>query len=213
LNIKNVYEVTALFEQALCDYCGSKYAVAVDNCSNAIFLTLMYQNVKGIEITIPNRTYPSLPNEIIHAGAKVNFEKIIGTTLKGAYQLKGTKTIDSALRFSTDIYIPGTFMCLSFSGAHKHLKLGKGGAILCDDEQAYRWFKRARYSGRNECSYHDDEFDMLGWNFYILPEISARALILMQQFYNNDGSKRVMPDIELPFPDLSKFPIYHSRKN
>jgi hypothetical protein len=101
----------------------------------------MYQNVKGIEITIPNRTYPSLPNEIIHAGAKVNFEKIIGTTLKGAYQLKGTKTIDSALRFSTDIYIPGTFMCLSFSGAHKHLKLGKGGAILCDDEQAYRWFK------------------------------------------------------------------------
>jgi dTDP-4-amino-4,6-dideoxygalactose transaminase len=98
-------------------------------------------------------------------------------------------------------------MCISFTGPYKHLKLSKGGAILTDDEQAYKWFKRARFSGRNECSYHEDEFDMLGWNFYILPELSARGLLLMNQFYKN-GKPISNPDLELEYPDLSKFSIY-----
>jgi len=49
---------------------------------------------------------------------------------------------------------------------------------------------------------------MLGWNFYMMPELAARGLLLMNQFYNTDGSKKVMPDLELPYPDLSKFKIY-----
>jgi len=32
------------------------------------------------------------------------------------------------------------------------LKLGKGGAIQTDDFEAYKWLKRARYSGRKEVS-------------------------------------------------------------
>jgi hypothetical protein len=30
----------------------------------------------------------------------------------------------------------------------------------------------------------------------------------MQQFYNLDGTPKDMPDISLPYPDLSKFKIY-----
>ena len=70
------------------------------------------------------------------------------------------------------------------------------------------WFKRARYSGRRECSYHDDHFDMLGWNFYMMPELAARGLLLMNQFYNTDGTKKHQADLELPYPDLSKFKVY-----
>ena len=55
---------------------------------------------------------------------------------------------------------------------YKHFKLSKGGAILTDDYDANLWFRRARYSGRRECSYHDDNFDMLGWNFYMMPELA-----------------------------------------
>ena len=98
-------------------------------------------------------------------------------------------------------------MCVSFTGPYKHLKLSKGGAILTDDLHAYLWFKRARFSGRRECSYHDDYFDMLGWNFYMIPELSARGLLLMNQFYK-DGKPIENEDIELPYPDLSKFKIY-----
>jgi dTDP-4-amino-4,6-dideoxygalactose transaminase len=203
-----VYKITEEFEEKLAKYTGAPHVVTVDNQSNALFLTLYYQNIKGKTITIPSRTYPSVPCEIIHAGGKVDFEPVNGKTIKGAYQLKPTRTWDSALRFTSNMYIPGTFMCISFTGPYKHFKLSKGGAILTDDLQAYHWFKRARYSGRRECSYHDDNFDMLGWNFYMMPELAARGLLLMSQFYNMDGTSKQNEDLELPYPDLSKFEIY-----
>jgi dTDP-4-amino-4,6-dideoxygalactose transaminase len=208
-----VYKITEDFEKSLSDYTGAKYVIALDNMSNGLFLSLYYENhvkksiPEGI-ITIPNRTYPSVPCEIIHAGLKVNFEKVDGKTIKGPYQLKGSKVWDSALRFTSDMYIPNTHMNISFTGPYKHFKLSKGGAILTDDYDANLWFKRARYSGRRECSYHDDYFDMLGWNFYMMPELASRGLLLMSQFYNLDGTKKRNEDLELPYPDLSKFEIY-----
>ena len=80
---QGIYKITETFEQMLCDYTGSPYAVAVDNQSNALFLALYYEKVSGMEITIPARTYPSVPCEIIHAGAKVNFEPAESQTLVG----------------------------------------------------------------------------------------------------------------------------------
>ena len=206
--MKNVYDITKEFENSLSDYTGAPYVVTVDNQSNALFLALMYENIKGQEITIPSRTYPSVPCEIIHAGGKVKFKNVKGNTLKGAYQLEPTNVWDSALSFSGDMYKPGTHMCISFTGPYKHFKLSKGGAILTDSEDAYFWFKRARYSGRRECSYHEDHFDMLGWNFYMMPELAARGLLLMNQFYTSKGQKKYNEDLELPYPDLSKFEVY-----
>ena len=207
-----IYKITEDFEEKLSFYTGSKYVIALDNMSNALFLSLYYENKikKSTEkiIKIPSRTYPSVPCEIIHAGLKVEFEPIIGKTIKGVYQLKGSKVWDSALRFTADMYIPNSHMCISFTGPYKHFKLSKGGAILTDDHDAYLWFRRARYSGRREMSYHDDYFDMLGWNFYMMPELAARGVLLMNQFYNLDGTKKSNPDLELPYPDLSKFEIY-----
>jgi dTDP-4-amino-4,6-dideoxygalactose transaminase len=229
---QGVHKITADFEDALCKYTGAPYAVALDNASNALFLALHYElhvnREHGIywlispkKISIPSNTYPSVPCEIIHAGARVEFEGIHPNSkrfadtnsyyLTGAYPLKPTKIWDSALRFTHNMYQKGTHMCLSFTGPYKHLKLGKGGAILTDDENAYKWFKKARFSGRDECSYHVDEFDhepVIGWNFYMMPEIAARGLLLMGQFYNQDGSARSNPDLELPYPDLRNFKLW-----
>ncbi len=207
-----IYKVTEDFESELAKYTGAKYVVTVDNMSNALFLALYYENhvkksING-KVSIPCRTYPSVPCEIIHAGLKVEFEPVEGKTLKGAYQLKGSNVWDSALKFTADMYQSGRHMCVSFTGPYKHFKLSKGGAILTDSLEAYYWFKRARYSGRRECSYHDDNLDMLGWNFYMMPELAARGLLLMGQFYNLDGSKKYNEDLELPYPDLSKFDVY-----
>jgi dTDP-4-amino-4,6-dideoxygalactose transaminase len=203
-----VYDITDQFEQLLASYTGAKYAVALDNGSNALFLALTYDKVKGKPITIPSRTYPSVPCAIIQAGGIVFFRPTESDRLKGAYPLEGTSVIDSALRFTTNMYVPETFMCLSFTGPRKHLKLGKGGAILTDNYEASLWFRRARFSGRRECSYLDDNLDMLGWNFYMMPEIAARGILLMQQFYDLSGNPKENEDIELPYPDLSKFEIY-----
>lgn len=211
--MKNVYDITNEFEKRLAEYTGAPYVVTVDNQSNALFLALYYEHyinksIKTDSITIPNRTYPSVPCEIIHAGLKVKFRQVKGKTIKGAYILEGSNVWDSALSFTTDMYKPNQHMCISFTGPYKHFKLSKGGAILTDDYTAYLWFKRARYSGRRECSYHDDHFDMIGWNFYMIPELAARGLLLMNQFYNMDGSKKQNEDLELPYPDLSKYKVY-----
>ena len=209
---QGIYKITEDFEKALSDYTGAPYVVTLDNQSNGLFLALYYEkNVKKEnldKITIPSRTYPSVPCEIIHAGLKVEFKPVEGKTIKGAYQLEPSRVWDSALRFTADMYKPNTFMCISFTGPYKHFKLSKGGAILTDDYEAYLWFKRARYSGRRECSYHDDHFDMLGWNFYMMPELATRGMLLMNQFYNTDGTKKQNQDLELPYPDLSKFEVY-----
>jgi len=211
---EGVHKITQSFEEEISKYTGAKYTVTLDNMSNALFLALYYENkIKNNTaetISIPCRTYPSVPCEIIHAGLKVNFYEVNGDTLKGAYQLIGSKVWDSALRFTNNMYLPNTHMCLSFTGPYKHLKLSKGGAILTDDYEAYKWFKKARFSGRDECSYYTDNFDLnpvIGWNFYMMPEIATRGLLLMNQFYK-DGIPKENEDLELPYPDLSKFEIW-----
>jgi dTDP-4-amino-4,6-dideoxygalactose transaminase len=223
---QGVHKITQDFERELAKYTGAPYVVCVDNQSNGLFLALYYwikvKNIKSFThwledtfepptIDVPQRTYPSVPCEVIHAGGEVNFTKVEGETIKGAYQLTPTNVWDSALRFTADMYIPDSMMCISFTGAYKHFKLSKGGAILLDDLDAYNWLKKARFSGRSECSYHDDNFDdnpVIGWNFYMMPELSARGLLLINQFYNTDGTKKHNEDLELPYPDLSKFKIW-----
>jgi hypothetical protein len=204
-----LYDINRQLEKEIARYTGAPYCVLIDNCSNAIFLALRYEGVAGSIIAIPSHTYPSVPCEIIHAGASVIFTPS-PKYLKGAYRLNGTRIMDSALRFTSGMYIKGLFMCLSFTGPNKIFKLGKGGAILTDNKKAYKWFKRARFSGRRECSYHEDNFDMLGWNFMMLPEVAARGLALIPSLYNPDGSPKHFEDVCLPYPDLSKFKIYDS---
>ena len=219
---QGVHKITEDLEKELARYTGAPYVLCVDNQSNALFLCLYYwiqkrkkehkSNFNYVEvIDVPQRTYPSVPCEVIHAGAQVNFTKVEGETIKGAYQLTPSNVWDSALRFTADMYIPESMMCVSFTGAYKHFKLSKGGAILLDDLDAYKWLKKARFSGRSECSYHEDDFDenpVIGWNFYMMPELSARGLLLINQFYNTDGTKKHNEDLELPYPDLSKFKIW-----
>lgn len=212
-----VHKITAEFEEELCKYTGAPYCVCVDNQSNALFLALFYYKnfileieEDGYGLEIPSHTYPSVPCEMIHAGFRVDFINS-SPLLKGEYQLYPSPVWDSALRFTANMYRPGQFQCISFTGPYKHFKLGKGGAILCDNEEAYKWFKKARFSGRDECSYLEDDFDnnpVIGWNFYMPVETATRGLHMILQFYNRDGSKKENEDLELPYPDLSKFKLF-----
>lgn len=215
MSAQGAFRITELFEEAVANYTGAPYCVALDNGSSALFLALKYMGQHlshGLEIAIPKHTYPSVPCEIIHAGMKVKFEDS-SEVRTGAYILKGIRPAiyDSALKFTADMYVPNSLMCLSFTGPYKTLKLGKGGAILTDNKAAYEWFKKARFSGRDECSYHEDNFDenpVIGWNMYMPIQTSALGLHLMAQFYNPDGSKKAMPDLSIKYPDLSKFNLW-----
>jgi dTDP-4-amino-4,6-dideoxygalactose transaminase len=172
----NPYKIVRMFEETVADYCGSKYAVSTDNCTDAILLCCEYLKVK--EVTIPSKTYLSVPQSIMHAGGIVKFKDY---RWQGIYQLEPYPIWDAAKRFTSNMYIPGSFMCLSFH-IKKHLKIGKGGMILTDDEEAAAWFRKGRYEGRGEVMYHEDNIIINGWNAYMTPEQAARGLMLMQNY-------------------------------
>lgn len=203
----NPHQITIEFEKAICDYTGAPYCVTVDNGSNALSMALIYEGIEGKTITIPSHTYPSVPCEIILAGGKVEFEPS-PEMLTGEYQLKPTRVWDSALRFTSDMYRKGMFQCICFTGQWKPLKTVKGGAILTDNYDAYLWFRRYRFSGRRECSYLNDNFDMIGKNYYLPHVLAAIGLQQLLGFYNHDGTKKDVPDVSVPYPDLSKFDVY-----
>ena len=194
----NPYKIITMFEETMADYCGSKYAISTDNCTDALLLCCKFLNVK--KVTIPKRTYLSVPQSIIHSGGEVIFEDI---HWQGIYQLKPYPIYDAAKRLTSNMYIPNTYMCLSFH-IKKHLKIGKGGMILTDDLTAYNWFKRARYEGRGEVMYHEDQIDINGWNAYMSPEQAARGLMLMQNYPEH------VPDIpeNPPYRDLTEFDLF-----
>ena len=172
----NPYEIVKMFEEEVAAYTGAPFAVAVDSCTNALFLCCKYMNVS--EVTIPARTYLSVPMSVLHSGGSVVFEDI---KWAGAYQLKPYPIYDSAKRFTSQMYLPNTFMCLSFH-IKKTLGLGKGGMILTDNYEAVEWLKKARYEGRSEVNYKDDDIKMLGWNMYMTPQQAAHGLALMQNY-------------------------------
>ena len=78
------------------------------------------------------------------------------------------------------MYVKDSYYCLSFH-RRKHIPIGKGGMILTDNEDAYNWFKVARYEGRHmDRLYKDDYFEVVGWNMYLPPEQAAKGLYLFE---------------------------------
>jgi len=109
-----------MFEETIADYTGAPYAVSTDNCTDALLLCCEYLGVE--EVTIPSRTYLSVPQSILHAGGNLKFRDY---RWKGVYQLEPYPIYDAAKRLTSGMYIPGSLMCLSFH-IKKHLKIGKG---------------------------------------------------------------------------------------
>lgn len=175
--INNPWDVVSAFEDKVAKYAGSKYAIALDNCTNAMFLCLKYIGYKG-EIEIPAKTYISVPFAIINAGCTPKF---VDKEWKGLYRLDPTNIVDAATRFKKGMYESGTFHCISFH-LKKILKLGKGGMILTDDKDAYDWLQSASKNGRHiDRLYQDDYFDIVGWNMFMPPEQAAKAILLFEE--------------------------------
>lgn len=202
----NPYKIVQMFEEEVALYTNAPYAISVDSCTNALFLCCKYLKVN--EVTIPSKTYLSVPMSIIHAGGEVVFDKTSKTNhWIGTYQLKPYPIYDAAKRFTSNMYIPGTFMCLSFH-IKKNLGLGKGGMILTDNKEAYDWFKKARYEGRGEVYYKEDNISSLGWNMYMTPQEAAHGLCLMQNYPLN---KTDLDELN-GYRDLTEFDIFKNNK-
>lgn len=193
----NPHQVTKDFEAALCEYTGAKYAVTVTSCTAALLLACKWHSVK--EVTIPKRTYVSVAQSVRHAGGIVKFEEDNWT---GSYQLKPYPILDSARNFTSGMYSrSGQMQCVSFHWS-KTLGDTQGGAILHDNPDADKWFRRARFDGRTEgVAPKDDIFDMLGYHCYLSADVSARLLAKLSTLSRHNEP---LPNDD--YPDLSLIP-------
>ena len=194
----NPYEAVREFESQLSDYTGAPYVVCVDSSTDALFLCCYRLEVDVV--TIPKHTYLSVPMSVIHSGGKVEFEDL---EWSGIYQLKPYSIWDSAKRMKRNMYIKGSYMTLSFH-IQKHIPIGKGGAILCDNKDDYEWFKKARYEGRSEVSYHEDDIEFCGWNMYMTPQEAVRGMELLRGLPNDSDDLVENP----PYRDLTTFKVF-----
>ena len=83
--LHNPYKIVEMFEEEIAHYTGAPYAVSVNSCTNALFLSCKYLNIESRDIIIPKRTYLSVPQSIQQAGGNVVFEE---QGWEGIYQLK-----------------------------------------------------------------------------------------------------------------------------
>lgn len=150
--MKNAFDIVRDFEQAVAEYTGAPYCVAVNSCTNALFLALIWakDNIDhdwaNNYVEIPKHTYVSVPMQIKHAGLIPRFRE---ENWIGAYSLEPYPIWDSARAFTSNLFneIPNKgarkFICVSFHWS-KILGVQQGGAILHNDPKFDEWARRAR---------------------------------------------------------------------
>lgn len=146
------------FEKDLAEYTGAPYAVAIDGCTHAIELCMRLDQVQ--QTAFSAYTYLSVPM-LMHQ-LRINYI-LTSEEWQGEYQFHGTRVWDSARRLERGMYRPGQLQCLSF-GHTKPLQLGKGGAILLDNEDEYEILSRWRADGRD---LRDNKWGEPGSKYYI----------------------------------------------
>ena len=199
-DFNNNNDFVELFEQKLCEYTGAPFAVAVDRCTNAILLALEYYNKRRQRITIPCQTYLSVPMTLINYGYNVWFKDEQWT---GSYRLGATNVYDYAVGFDKNMYVPGQVQCVSFQ-QKKRLAIGKGGAILLDNEEMYNKLKRMRHDGRDSSipvTSENPQDIIMGYHMYMSPDEAARGILLINQLNNT-----FVPGSYNDYPDISTFP-------
>jgi dTDP-4-amino-4,6-dideoxygalactose transaminase len=188
------------FEQELAEYTGAPYVVLTDGCTHALELCFRHDNVK--ETAFTPYTYLSVPMLMHHLGIKFEYYPDHLSHRQqwiGEYKFEGTRIWDSARRLERNMYKPGQFQCLSF-GWSKPLQLGKVGAILLDDELAYKKFSRQRSDGRDLHLPWETETDLiLGYHYCPTLELCSLGSALLPN---------VVPQAQqATYPDCRKFTI------
>ena len=153
------------FEQDLAEYTGAPYAVVTDGGTHAIELCLRYDRPQMLAFTA--FTYLSIPMLMHHL--QINYV-LTSEEWAGEYQFHGTRIWDSARRLEPGMYRPGQMQCLSF-GYSKPLHLGKVGAVLLDDEDAYRTLSAWRSDGRDLSKQPWEEQGTFGQGWHYCPTL------------------------------------------
>ena len=197
------------FESHIATYFGAPYAVAVDCCTHAIELCirLLQEDNFEYEYSCPKHTYLSIPMTFEKLNLPWHFDDF---EWEDFYHIGNTNIIDAAVLWEKDGYIPGSLMCLSFQ-LRKHLPIGKGGMILCDNKENAEVLRQTRYDGRPsvEGLWHEFEIERLGYHYQMTYENAELGLMKFNEVVYKQPRKWSWKD----YPDLSTYKIFGGKVN
>lgn len=188
-------EVRAL-EKEFSYYVGSKYAIAVDSCTNGLYLSLRYSGVgSDTTVTIPSLTFASVANVVLHCGAKIDWED--ESYVGRAYFLKHNrpfKIVDSAHQIERGIYrdFHGSLMSFSFYPT-KQISSCEGGMICTNDYYAMEWLEKARWHGRKGGGFVYS-IDYPGWKFNMTDIQAVIAMVQLKKLDDMNRKRRTIID-------------------
>lgn len=188
-----MFEKILEFETALAQFTGAPYVVMTDCCTHAIELCMRHDRVKFCTFT--PFTYLSIPMLMHKLNIEYVYEVDDPAQWVGEYRFLSTRIWDSARRLEKDMYRPGQIQCISF-GHNKPLPIGRGGAILLDDELAYQALLQMRYDGRDLTIGPwalQQEF-RVGYHYRPTIEEAERGLELLNQYTSQSPREVVYPD-------------------
>lgn len=204
------YSVVEQFENRVAERFRMRHAVAVDCCTNGLFLSLKYrQSLDGQSlgyVNLPCRTYISVPFACMDAGLRIQWRD---TPWDGSYNLEPWGVVDAAKLWNLTPALANlmprlrSLWCLSFH-IKKPIPIGRGGMILTNDSVAATWLRRARYDGRSGVPFDQENIKTRGWHMYMTPEQAARGMSLVDIY--PDGV--TIPDET--YPDLSRMDVFRA---
>jgi dTDP-4-amino-4,6-dideoxygalactose transaminase len=179
------------FEQALGALTGAPFVVMTDSCTHALELCLRYDKVKRCRFTA--FTYLSVPMTMHKLD--ISYGLVPDNEWVGEYPILGTRIWDSARLLRTGMYRSGQMQCLSF-GHSKPLDIGRGGAILLDDEVAYNKLIQQRGDGRDLkiTPWESQKVFEVGYHYRPTIEEAVQALEKLP-LVNQESKYVVYPDL------------------
>lgn len=192
------FSSVTFFENKIADFFGAPFAIAVDSCTHGVELALRLTHADTI--LVPNRTYLSIP----FLADKLRINRLWKDEKWVDYYYITERVIDAAVLWKPKSYIPGTYMGISFQ-YQKHLSLGRGGVILCDNRENASELKKMSYDGRlPNIPWREQNIQTRGYHYYMTPETAQLGLDKLQQAIETTPRQWVVTD----WPDLTEMDIF-----
>jgi dTDP-4-amino-4,6-dideoxygalactose transaminase len=193
-----MFDTVYKFENAIADFFGAPCAVSTDCCTHAVELCLRYKKIKNA--ISPKHTYLSIPMTM----KKLNLQWQFVDNEWSEYYYITDNIIDAATMWRQYSYIPGTFMCISFQ-YKKHLSLGRGGVILCEDPVDAANLIKLGYDGRHRnAPWAEQDISSMGYHYYMTPETAQIGLDKLPDAISTIPKVWTWED----YPDLTKMQIF-----
>lgn len=193
-----MFKIVNQFEQQIANFFGATYAVSTDCCTHAVELSLIYTKAKSA--SVPTHTYLSIPMTM----NKLNLDWAWKEEEWTNYYYVTNNVIDAAVLWKPNSYIQGTLMCVSFQ-YRKHLSLGRGGVILCDNYQSYNDLIKLGYDGRHrDAPWAEQDISSAGYHYYMTPETAQLGLDKLPNAIATEPKEWSWKD----YPDLRSMSVW-----